>query len=86
MILVVLTLRVRGVVRGGASLTYGVDVEEADRCAQYGSEHAIVQSLRGPHQHVEHEEVPEEPKEDGGQRQTWTEGTHGDAVPQGGGA
>lgn len=71
---------------GGASLTYGVDVEETDRRAQYGPKHAVVQSLRGPHQHVEHEEVAEESKDDGGQRQTWTEGTHGDTLPLGGGA
>lgn len=68
------------------SLTYGVDVEETDGRAQYGSKHAIVQGLRGPHQHVEHEEVPEESKDDCGQRQTWTQGTHGEPLPLGGGA
>lgn len=71
---------------GGASLTYGVDVEETDGRAQYGSKHAVVQGLCGPHQHVEHEEVPEESKDDGGQRQTCTEGTHSDPLPVGGGA
>lgn len=40
-------------------LTDGVDVEEVDGCADDGVEHAVVQRLSRPHQHVEDQQAPD---------------------------
>lgn len=50
----------------GNGLTDRVDVKEANGRTQDGSEHAVVQELRTPDQHVEQEEVPQESENDGG--------------------
>lgn len=50
--------------------TDGVDVEEVHRCSEDGFEHAVVQRLCSPDQHVEQEHIPDESKNDDGQRQT----------------
>lgn len=50
----------------GTGLTDWVDIKEANGSTQDGSEHAVVQELRTPDQHVEQEDVPQEPKDDGG--------------------
>lgn len=50
----------------GNGLTDWVDVKEADGRAQDGSEHAVVQELRTPDQHVKQEDVPQESKNNGG--------------------
>lgn len=51
-------------------LTDRVDVEKAHVCSEYGVEHAVVQSLCRPHQHVEQSDIPDEAKNDGGRSQT----------------
>lgn len=51
-------------------LTDGVDVKEAHRGSEYSLEHAVVQSLRRPHQYVEQGHIPDKPKNEGGQRQS----------------
>lgn len=53
-------------VQVGNGLTDRVDVKEANGRTQDGSEHAVVQELRTPDQHVEQEEVPQESENDGG--------------------
>lgn len=45
-------------------LTDRVDVEEAHRCSEDGFEHAVVQRLCTPHQHVEQEHIPNKTKND----------------------
>lgn len=40
-------------------LTDGVDVEEVDGCADDGVEHAVVQRLSRPYQHVEDQQAPD---------------------------
>lgn len=52
------------------TLTDGVDVEEVHRRAEDGVEHAVVQRLCAPHQHVEQEQVPHEAEDDRGSCQT----------------
>lgn len=50
-------------------LTDGVDVKEAHGRLEDGAEHAVVQALRGPHQHVEQQHVADEAEQDGDQGQ-----------------
>lgn len=50
----------------GNRLTDWVDVKEANGRTQDGFEHAVVQELCTPDQHVEQEDVPQKSKNDGG--------------------
>lgn len=48
------------------SLTNGIDVKEADRGAEDGGEHAVVEGLGWVHQDVEEHKTTQEAKYDGG--------------------
>lgn len=51
-------------------LTDRVDVKEAYGYSEYGIEHAVVQRLRAPHQHVVQGQIPDKAKNDGDCSQT----------------
>lgn len=51
-------------------LTNRVDVKEAHGCSEYAVEHAVVQGLCTPHQHVEQDQIPDKAESNGGYSQT----------------
>lgn len=58
------------VTRSVTGLTDGVDVEEVDGRADDGVEHAVVQHLSRPHQHVEDQQAPDVAKHHSSSGQT----------------
>lgn len=52
-------------------LTDWVDVKEAHMCSEYGVEHAVVEGLCAPHQHVKQDHIPDKAEDDGGCCQTF---------------